>query len=115
MPIDPARVTPDGGAIYRLEAMCRSLSPVLAWAPVLARHACYGAVTRDGLPLIGKVPGIEGAYVATGPSVWGILNAPATGEALAELIAAGAARPVDLKPFAPGRLPRFDPAQPRTS
>jgi hypothetical protein len=29
--------------------------------------------------LIGKVPAVEGAYVATGHSVWGILNAPATG------------------------------------
>ena len=101
MPIDPARVTPDGGAIYRLEAMCRSLSPVLARAPILARQACYRPVTRDGLPLIGEVPGVEGAYVATGHSVWGILNAPATGEAMAELIADGAARTVDLAPFAP--------------
>ena len=24
LPIDPARVTPDGGALYRLEAMCRT-------------------------------------------------------------------------------------------
>jgi glycine/D-amino acid oxidase-like deaminating enzyme len=113
VPIDPARVTPDGGAIYRLEAMCRSLSPVLARSPILARQACYRPVTRDGLPLIGEVPGVEGAYVATGHSVWGILNAPATGEAMAELITDGAARTVDLKPFAPGRLPRLDPARPR--
>jgi glycine/D-amino acid oxidase-like deaminating enzyme len=44
------------------------------------------------LPLIGAVPGIEGAYVATGHSVWGMLNAPATGEAMSELILDGAAR-----------------------
>src|SRR5437773_7643630 len=37
--------------------------------------------------LIGRVPGVSGAYIATGHSVWGILNAPATGEAMAELIA----------------------------
>jgi glycine/D-amino acid oxidase-like deaminating enzyme len=35
--------------------------------------------------MIGKVPQSEGIYVATGHRVWGILNAPATGEALAEL------------------------------
>jgi glycine/D-amino acid oxidase-like deaminating enzyme len=113
VPIDPARVASDGGAIYRLEAMCRSLSPVLARAPIRARQACYRPVTRDGLPLIGAVPGIEGAYVATGHSVWGILNAPATGEAMAELIADGATRTVDLRPFAPGRLPPLDPARSR--
>jgi glycine/D-amino acid oxidase-like deaminating enzyme len=56
---------------------------------------------------IGAVPGVEGAYVATGHSVWGMLNAPATGE----LILDGAARHVDLAPFAPGRLPPLDPAR----
>ena len=60
-------------------------------------------MTTQGLPLIGPVPGVKGAFVATGHSVWGILNAPATGEALAELIVEGAARTVDLSPFAPGR------------
>ena len=111
VPLDPARVTPDNGAIYRLEAMCRALSPVLASAPILARQACFRPVTRDGLPLIGPVPGIAGAYIATGHSVWGILNAPATGEAMAELIVDGATRAVDLAPFDPARLPALDPAQ----
>jgi glycine/D-amino acid oxidase-like deaminating enzyme len=45
-----------------------------------------------------------GGYVATGHSVWGMLNAPATGEALAELILDGAARNIDLAAFAPERL-----------
>jgi glycine/D-amino acid oxidase-like deaminating enzyme len=62
-------------------------------------------VTRDGLPLIGATPDTEGAYVATGHSVWGILNAPATGEALAELILDGRTSNVDLSPFRPDRLP----------
>jgi glycine/D-amino acid oxidase-like deaminating enzyme len=57
------------------------------------------------------VPGVDGAYVATGHSVWGMLNAPATGEAMSELILDGAARHVDLAPFAPGRLPSLDPAR----
>ncbi len=63
------------------------------------------------MPLIGFVPGVAGAYVATGHSVWGILNAPATGEAMAELITEGAARTVDLSPFDPARLPPLDPAR----
>jgi glycine/D-amino acid oxidase-like deaminating enzyme len=86
LPVDPARVAPDPGAIERLEAMCSTMSPVLASAKILARQACYRPVTRDGLPLIGPVPGVAGAYIATGHSVWGIPNAPATGEAMAELI-----------------------------
>jgi glycine/D-amino acid oxidase-like deaminating enzyme len=114
LPLDPARVAPDPASLERLAAMCADLSPVLAVAPVLARQACYRPVTRDGLPLIGAIKGIAGAYVATGHSVWGILNAPATGEAMAELIVDGAASTVDLAPFDPGRLRPLDPAQLRT-
>jgi len=109
LPVDPGDVAPDPGAIERLQAMCGRLSPVLAEARVLVRQACYRPVTRDGLPLIGAIPGLEGAYVATGHSVWGILNAPATGEAMADLIVDGAARSVDLAPFNPARLPPLDP------
>ena len=66
-------------------------------------------MTQDGLPLIGAIPGAPGAYVATGHSVWGILNAPATGEAVAELILDGATRAVDLSSFDPARLEAVDP------
>jgi glycine/D-amino acid oxidase-like deaminating enzyme len=106
VPADPARVAPDPGAMERLEAICARLSPVLAESPIVARQACHRPVTRDGLPLIGPVPGVGGAYVATGHSVWGILNAPATGEAVAELIVDGRARTLDLRPFDPGRFGR---------
>jgi glycine/D-amino acid oxidase-like deaminating enzyme len=110
LPVDPADVVPDEGAHVRLEALCRNISPALAAAPVKARQACFRPVTEDGLPLIGAVLGIDGVYVATGHSVWGMLNAPATGEAMSELIFDGAAKHVDLAPFAPGRLPPLDPA-----
>ena len=71
---------------------------------MLARQACFRPITRDGLPLIGSAPGFQGAYVATGHSVWGILNAPATGEAMAELILGGRADTVPLAAFDPARF-----------
>jgi glycine/D-amino acid oxidase-like deaminating enzyme len=111
VPVDPAGVVPDRGVMDRLQAMCSRISPAFASAKVLASQACHRPVTQDGLPLIGAVPGLAGAYVATGHSVWGILNAPATGEAMAEMILDGAARTVDLAPFDPGRLPPLDPAR----
>jgi glycine/D-amino acid oxidase-like deaminating enzyme len=111
LPIDSADVGPDPGAIERLQRMCSELTPALAAARILARQACYRPVTRDGLPLIGRILGVEGAYVATGHGVWGILNAPATGKAMAELITEGAARTVDLSPFDPRRFPPLDPAR----
>ena len=113
LPVDPADVAADEGAHARLEALCRIVSPVLAAAPIKAWQACFRPVTEDGLLLIGAVPGVDGGFVATGHSVWGMLNAPATGEAMSELILDGVARHVDLTPFAPGRLPPFDPARPR--
>jgi glycine/D-amino acid oxidase-like deaminating enzyme len=109
LPVDPADVSADPHAIEELETICARLSPALAEPSIVARQACYRPVTRDGLPLIGKVPGIEGAYVATGHSVWGVLNGPATGEALAELIVDGAAHTTDLRPFDPARLRPLDP------
>ena len=110
LPMDPARVTADPGALERLEEICARLSPVLRESPIVARQACFRPVTMDGWPLLGAVPDVPGAFVATGHSVWGILNAPASGEAMAELVASGRTRHVDLAPFDPGRLPPFDPA-----
>ncbi len=109
LPVDPSAVAPDRGAFERLEAICARLSPVLAASPIVARGACFRPVTMDGWPLLGPVRDVPGAYVATGHSVWGILNAPASGEAMAELIGTGRTTHVDLAPFDPGRLPPFDP------
>lgn len=42
--------------------------------------------------------------MCTGHSCWGILNGPATGKALAELICTRESQCVDLAPFDPARL-----------
>jgi glycine/D-amino acid oxidase-like deaminating enzyme len=110
LPLDPAAVTPDPSEIDRLQAISERLSRAFRPERIIARQACFRPVTQDGLPLIGKVPQSECVYVATGHSVWGILNAPATGEALAELIAQGVSRSTDLYPFDPGRLRPLDPS-----
>ncbi|MBT5810751.1 MAG: FAD-binding oxidoreductase, partial [Rhodospirillaceae bacterium] len=104
LPVDPALVIPESGASEKLRQMAARISPELGASKVLAEQSCYRPVTTDGLPLIGPVPGIAGAYVATGHNVWGMLNAPATGEAMAELIVGGAATTVDLHTFNPARL-----------
>jgi len=109
---DPAALPDSPEAVEVSDASCAVLaraagrvSTVLAAARIVRRQACYRPVTDDGLPLIGRVPGVIGAYVATGHGPWGMLNAPATGLALAELMVAGAASSVDLRPFDPARLP----------
>jgi glycine/D-amino acid oxidase-like deaminating enzyme len=104
LPRDPAQVEPDPNVIERLRTVCERISPGFKRDRIIARQACFRPVTHDFMPLIGRVPRTEGAYVATGHNVWGILNAPATGEALSELIVDGKAHTVDLKPFDPARL-----------
>lgn len=111
LPRDPGDVAPDPGAMQQLQSACAQISPALRPERIIARQACHRPITQDGLPLIGAIPGVAGAYVATGHSVWGILNAPATGEAVAEVILDGAAASLDLTPFAPGRLRALDPAR----
>jgi glycine/D-amino acid oxidase-like deaminating enzyme len=107
-PIDPADVEPDGNRMDMLRTMSKRLSPLFRPEKIIARQACFRPVTADGLPLIGRVPHDEGLYIATGHGVWGILNAPATGEVLAQLIAEGATGNVDLSPFDPARLKPLD-------
>ncbi len=111
LPSDPSGVAPDAGAYETLRAMTARLAPKLAAGELVAAQTCYRPVVRDGLPLIGRVPGVARAYVATAHSVWGMLNGPATGEAMAELIVDGAASTVDIADFDPVRLgPRTTPA-----
>jgi glycine/D-amino acid oxidase-like deaminating enzyme len=115
LPLDPADVAPDPNVIERLRSICERLSPAFSPERIIAKQACFRPITRDYVPIIGPVPRTEGAYVATGHNVWGILNGPATGEAMSELIADGKAHTVDLAPFDPVRLSLFDPARLRRS
>ncbi|HEY3098521.1 MAG TPA: FAD-dependent oxidoreductase [Methylomirabilota bacterium] len=105
LPESAEGVVVDDAACDVLARAAGRVSTMLAAARVTGRQACYRPVTADGLPLIGHVPGINGAYVATGHGPWGMLNAPATGLALSELITKGATNVVDLRPFDPARTP----------
>ena len=60
-------------------------------------HARHQSAGTGDLRRGSRVPLSEVVY-ATGHSVWGILNGPATGEALAELIAEGVSSRIDLVP-----------------
>ena len=80
-----------------LETMC----PSTKGSEVLKEQACYLPCTSNGAPIIGAIPCYEGAYIATGHTCWGILNGPATGKAMAELIWKGKAECVDLALFQP--------------
>jgi D-amino-acid dehydrogenase len=57
----------------------------------------------DGLPIIGRLSGFEGLYVATGHAMLGLTLAPRTASLLAGLIVDGA-DPDVLRPFSPRRF-----------
>ena len=95
----PGAVAVVAGACEALRENAAALSSRCGEAKVLCSVACHLPVSSTGAPLIGCLG--EGCYVATGHSCWGILNGPATGKALAELIADGASTCLDLRAFAP--------------
>jgi len=108
LPLDPSQVNPEPGGCEKLRAISMRLVPILGSAKVLASQACHRPITVDGIPLIGPVPKVAGVYIATGHSVWGMLNAPGTAEALGELIVDGRTRHVRLDAFSPTRLPELE-------
>ncbi|CAH8848771.1 unnamed protein product [Trichobilharzia szidati] len=71
---------------HRLQEIVTSVIPSLKDAEVITESACYLPISSDGVPVIGKVPGVSGVYIATGNSCWGILTGPITGRLLASII-----------------------------
>ena len=45
------------------------MSSALADGTLLAQQACFLPTSPDGLPVLGKIPGIEGAYIASGACI----------------------------------------------
>ncbi|TXG59368.1 hypothetical protein EZV62_013941 [Acer yangbiense] len=108
VPDNPEEISGDPDSIQVLKRVARTVSSHLGEgeAQVKAEQACFLPCTDDSIPIIGEIPGAKGCYVATGHSCWGILNGPATGAALAELLIDGHASIVDLSRFSPTRFVR---------
>ncbi|WCJ31272.1 FAD-dependent oxidoreductase family protein [Euphorbia peplus] len=106
VPDDPEEIEGDPESIEVLKRVAKSVSSHLeeGEARVKAEQACFLPCTDDGVPVIGEIPGVKGCYVGTGHNCWGILNGPATGAALAELIVDGKSTIVDLSNFNPARF-----------
>ncbi len=77
--------------------------PSLAEGTFRASHSGQDGLTPDQRPMLGAA-GPDGFYLDCGHSGTGFKTAPAVGLAMAELILDGAARSVDIAPFAPSRF-----------
>lgn len=79
--------------------------PAMADAHVVHQTACLRPVASDGLLLLGRVPGFDAVYMATGAGRKGILLGPAMGRAVADLILTGRSA-LALEAFSPARFAR---------
>jgi glycine cleavage system aminomethyltransferase T len=77
--------------------------PFLDGAGVVALVCHPDAMTPDGNPLLGSMPGVRGFWMAAGLSLNGFGGAGGLGKALAELVATGEAE-VDVQPYRPWRF-----------
>jgi glycine/D-amino acid oxidase-like deaminating enzyme len=69
------------------------LTPIEGWAGLYE-------MTPDHNPIIGRHPDADGFFLANGFSGHGLMMAPATGRAIAELITEGTWRTIDVSDFA---------------
>ena len=83
--------------------------PAFAAAELVDGWAGLYEMTPDHNPLLGEHPELAGFYLANGFSGHGLMLAPATGAALAELLATGASPRLDISAFDPGRFARGEP------
>jgi glycine/D-amino acid oxidase-like deaminating enzyme len=77
--------------------------PAFRSARIAVHRGGAPTMTLDGRPLLGRVPGLEGLYVASGCCVGGLGLSPAAGRALADLILDGKSDP-DLAPLSVERF-----------
>ena len=64
----------------------------------------YEENTLDSNALLGSYPGLDGLYVAVGFSGHGLMQSPAVGKGISELIRTGGYETIDLSPLNVGRL-----------
>ena len=94
------RTTPE--AIAELMHFARSLVPSLAGAEVERTWAGLRPGSFDGMPYLGRLPGLSNAFVAAGHFRSGLFLSPATAVVISQLLR-GETTEVNLAPFRVGR------------
>lgn len=99
---------PDAAALVpALVERGRAFVSEIGTARLGAHRMCARPLSRDGRPLIGRIPGAEGLWVAVGHGPWGISTGPASGRLIADLITGDlAAPPAAVDPARFGPVPR---------
>jgi len=98
---DP-RVTAAG--VHEVLGEALRVAPGLAGAGMLETRVGLRPLSADGLPILGPIPGVAGAYVATGHGPSGLTLGPYSAALVSELVL-GRAPALDLTPFRADRFP----------
>jgi len=96
-----ARVTA-GGVLEALGEALR-IAPGLSGAILSEVRVGFRPVSADGLPVLGRAPGLSSLLVATGHGAVGLHLGPYTAGAVSDL-ALGIEPPFDLAPYSPTRF-----------
>jgi len=83
----PAEPEPDAW-VDALRRVGATYVPAIADAPVVGVRHCARPVSRDGRPLVGHVPWLDGLWIAAGHGPWGISTGPGTARMLANALLA---------------------------
>jgi glycine oxidase len=89
-------------AVADLIAFARGIVPALAAAPIERTWAGLRPGSFDGLPYLGRLPGLGNAFVAAGHFRSGLFLSPATAVVMGQLVR-GVQPQIDLAPFRIGR------------
>ena len=85
---------PDAAALVpSILARGTTFVPGIATAAIGAHRVCARPLSVDGRPLVGRVPGVDGLWVAAGHGPWGISTGPASGRLVADLLDGRVASP----------------------
>jgi glycine/D-amino acid oxidase-like deaminating enzyme len=93
----------DIDAVRRLLSDAVTVLPGLAGLRLLRAFAGVRTATADGMPLVGRMPGVDNLFVATGFEGDGICLGPLTGKIISGLVI-GQSPEIDISSFDPERF-----------
>jgi len=85
----PENMLPQQERVQAVMESFASMSSTMSRRQPDVAQACMRPCTSDGLPIMGRIPGSQNAFISTGHNCWGILWGPISGLAMAELILEG--------------------------
>jgi sarcosine oxidase subunit beta len=105
LPTESPETQLDNEMVNRIVDYAVHRAPVLEKASLLTAWSGVRPLTKDGRPIFGAVPGVEGFLLNAGWGGVGIIQSPVAGQLMAELIHDGHTSTFECKEFGIERFP----------